>query len=835
MQQQAIFCGKKILCISSKFCDRMSCDILFYEVSMNSFNQFQTNIYRNYQEDQHLHTDVELLYVVDGSITVKLKDAVFELNKDDVIVINSSIQHSISTKERSIVCSIMYDYQVLVHILKKPNSFFLCNSVADKAKNYDKVVEICRDIIYQQVSSLKKTDSLKYSMLYQLLDELIENFVLDDTNSEISENYDADEKLQLIIHYVHTNYQDGISLSDLAKQMYTSTSTLSRLFKKQTGTYFAEYVNQVRTRYAVDELLYTEKNMTKIAMDCGFSNASAFTKVFREIYSMAPTEYRQKMKGSVSEAKSIDDDIREQIQLEYKKNIPAPEVESKVEAVLDVRNTTDFIRNWNKLVNVGFVHDVLKANNQYHIQYLAKELDFTYARIWMVFNSKTMVSDGKTIGNYNFDMIFEALDFLVDNNIKPWLDFTNRPYANVTNPAESEWFEDLRIIYKDKRVWEELYRTFVKLLIRRYGEKEVSSWRFEIGLEGFHDDYDEFYASGGFDFVDVYSFVAKTVKEVLPDAQVGYSAGAAIDYPTELEPILRTLKEGEYPPAFISAILFPYVPKHVKTLDGGKAQFVRTKDRDFEGTEINRIYDMFDKVGIPREKLSISEWNLTCSNRNYLNDSCFRACVFIRNVVKFAYAIDVLGLWIASDWQCNSFNSRSIINGGGGILSKDTIRKPIFFAIKMLNHLGSKLIAKGDNFIATKAGTDEYQIVCFNPVWFSPSYYIDAENQATVDEAKSYFNLKEDKKLVIKLTGVSENAGYYIKRRRVNQNFGSIIDEWEKFDNDSKLERTDVKYLQEMCVPNLSRTHAVSKGNVLTIEIDMQAEEFCALHIFPDY
>ena len=44
---------------------------------MNSYNQFQVDIYRDMAKTQHLHTDVELLYVIDGSIKVKLKDAVF--------------------------------------------------------------------------------------------------------------------------------------------------------------------------------------------------------------------------------------------------------------------------------------------------------------------------------------------------------------------------------------------------------------------------------------------------------------------------------------------------------------------------------------------------------------------------------------------------------------------------------------------------------------------------------------------------------------------------------------------------------------------------------------
>lgn len=801
---------------------------------MNSFNQFKVNIYRNMAETQHLHTDVELLYVVEGRIRVKLKDTIFTLDRDDVLVINSSIQHSIETVEKSIICSIKYDYQILVHILKKPNSFFLCNSATDKTKSYLEIIMLCRDIVYQHVTSLKKTDSLMYSMLYKLLDELVEHHMVDDTNTEISENYDADEKLQIIIHYVHTNYQDGISLSDLAKQMYTSTSTLSRLFKKQTGTYFAEYVNQVRTRYAIDELLYTEKNMTKIAMDCGFSNASAFTKVFREIYNMAPTEYRQKMKGKVAKEEPVDEDIKEKIETEFKHKDEVNAAEATIDAFVDVKQSAELKRNWNKLVNVGFIHDILRANNQYHIQYLAREIGFTYARIWMIFNAKTMVSDGTTVGDYNFDMIFEALDFLVENRITPWLDFTNRPYANVTNPEESAWFEDIRINYRDKRVWETLYKEFFKALIRRYGEKEISYWRFEIGLEGFHSDYDEFYINDGYDFVNVYSFLAETVKSLAPDAKVGYSAGAGVESPKEFENILKKLQESNHVPDFISTIVFPYIPKQITGIDGGKAEFVRSQDRDFEGTELDKIYSIFDKLEIDKSKLVVAEWNLTCSNQNYLNDSSFRGCLLIRNIVKYAKDIDIWGLWIATDWQCNSYAARNIINGGGGLVSKDTIRKPIFFALKMLNHLGTKVISRGDNYIVTKVADDEYQIICFNLVWYNSGYFIDAENQATVEDAKAYFDSKDNKKLIIKLAGVSKNAGYIVKRRSVNAEHGSIIDEWAKFNNDSKLERGEIKYLQEICGPELSRVHMKSKGEILQLEVDLCAEEFCVLHVFPE-
>ncbi len=801
---------------------------------MEKIDQFQVNIYKDLYRESHLHTDVELIYVVSGQADVKIKDTVFSMKKDDVLVINSSIQHSIETAEKTLLCSIKFDYRILVHVIKKPNSVFVCNSLTDRDRSYLAIIKYCRDIIYHEVVGYGKTDTLKYSMLYALLNELIENFMIDDSYDEISENYDADEKLQTIIRYVHTNYQEGISLSDLARQMYTSTSTLSRLFKKQTGTYFAEYVNQVRTRYAVDELLYTEKNMTRIAMDCGFSNASVFTKVFRETYNMAPTEYRQKMRGQEQQKPELDRSIRDEIKEKFRTENKGDNVESTDVATVDVGKSYKLSRCWNQIINVGFIHDISNANNQYHISYLVKNLGFRYARIWMIFNTKTLVSDGRTIGHYNFDLIYEALDFLVATGITPWLDFTNRPYANVKNADESIWYEDIRIKFEDKKVWEDLYKQFFTGLVRRYGQKELSLWRFELGFEGFHLDYDDFYYADGHDFVDVFHFVHKTIKKAIPEARIGYAAGAGFQDPSTFEPVIQKLADQDVRPDFISFILFPY--KTVAAEGEGenkKVSYVRTKDNEFERPQLEKIYQLMDSAGFGREQIVIAEWNLTVSNSNFINDSNFRGCVLVASVVRLFENLKAMGLWICSDWQCNSFASRNIINGGGGLLTKDTIRKPIYYAVKMLNLMGNDVIARGDNFMVTRLTADEYAIICFNPVVFNPSYFVKAENQANVDEVHSFFDYEQHKRLVIRLEGVSVNSWYYVKRRSINRRHGSIIDEWAKFDNASDLARNDVKYLQEMCVPSLTRTKQQSQGNVLTLEVDMEAEEFCMLHVFP--
>ena len=148
------------------------------------------------------------------------------------------------------------------------NFVFLCNSVSDTQSSYNELRNIFQELVYQEVRQTRKTECLKESLILKLLDCLIENYQLDNKAEalKLSEN---DLRMQQIFQYVHNNFQYGVNLSKLAEQMYVSTSTLSIFFKKQTGIYFADYVNQTRIRYAMQELLYTEKNIMKIAVDCG--------------------------------------------------------------------------------------------------------------------------------------------------------------------------------------------------------------------------------------------------------------------------------------------------------------------------------------------------------------------------------------------------------------------------------------------------------------------------------------------------------------------------------------------------------------------------------------
>jgi len=70
----------------------------------------------------------------------------------------------------------------------------------------------------------------------------------------------------------------------------------SNLFKKNIGKGFAEYLRDVRLDKARRLLAETEHKIVEIAMMVGYESYKSFTRAFRDVMGMQPTEYRQRMR-----------------------------------------------------------------------------------------------------------------------------------------------------------------------------------------------------------------------------------------------------------------------------------------------------------------------------------------------------------------------------------------------------------------------------------------------------------------------------------------------------------------------------------------------------------
>lgn len=105
------------------------------------------------------------------------------------------------------------------------------------------------------------------------------------------------ERIYSVSNYIHTHYQENLTLEGLARESYMSPYYLSHQFKRITGYTVTHYIHQVRVRNCQFLLINSRNKITDIAMECGFVSFSQFNRVFRKFSGESPSEYRKNHAG----------------------------------------------------------------------------------------------------------------------------------------------------------------------------------------------------------------------------------------------------------------------------------------------------------------------------------------------------------------------------------------------------------------------------------------------------------------------------------------------------------------------------------------------------------
>lgn len=102
-----------------------------------------------------------------------------------------------------------------------------------------------------------------------------------------------ENRITRVIQYIHTHYPEDITLADLSSKFYISEYYLCREFKKNTNRTIVEYIRRTRIMNAQRLFMETDKNVTEVARETGFSNLTHFNRVFRDVLGTTPSEYRK--------------------------------------------------------------------------------------------------------------------------------------------------------------------------------------------------------------------------------------------------------------------------------------------------------------------------------------------------------------------------------------------------------------------------------------------------------------------------------------------------------------------------------------------------------------
>lgn len=108
----------------------------------------------------------------------------------------------------------------------------------------------------------------------------------------IKKDIERQERVQVMLVYIHMYYADDLSLKDIADAGTMSIAQCNRCFNKILNVTPYEYLIQYRLQKATNLLKNATLNVTEISEIVGFNNVTHFIQAFKKVYGISPKKYR---------------------------------------------------------------------------------------------------------------------------------------------------------------------------------------------------------------------------------------------------------------------------------------------------------------------------------------------------------------------------------------------------------------------------------------------------------------------------------------------------------------------------------------------------------------
>lgn len=795
----------------------------------------------------HFHQNPEIIYVLDGSVEAEVESEKYTIEKGDVLLINANKRHSLRVTSGDLLLAQFYiNFTMLAESMGTNRILFWCNSAEDKNDAYEKLKKVLDRILGRYYSRELEGGFYLSSICYEAVYLLTSYFMVRADDARLKEQLNPDSsRIFEIQNYVQSNYMKQISLNDLAQKLYLTNAYLSKYIKKRFGLSFIEYVNNVRLFHAVEDLLHSERKITRIAMDNGFPTTAAFNKAFKEIYHMTPSAYRTKMSrggleetdrkyngaGMASPPDEADQAEREALETRVKQYLTGndaakeetnEQIWESVEG--DMLYAKSFSMPWKEIINIGSIDEILDSSVQRQLLQLKKEIDFRYVRVWNIFE-KEMYEEKEGSYKYNFSRVDRVFDFISEHDMKPYIELSFKPLHvsySINSPLVNR---DNDIIFHDWKGYQTVMEEFAVHLVNRYGVDEIEKWYFEL----WKDERINMLEEDGMYF-DCFETGWHALKKISDKMKVG-GAGFALAYDRyQYRELIRNWKKRDIRPDFITVYSYSYLLLRQDGIYFGK----RSLDGDFMLNQLTFFERILREEKFTPDELHVTEWNFTISNRNCINDSCAQGAYVMKTCIDAAGRVDKLGYWHGLDLHSEYFDSGSVLCGDNGLLTKDGIRKPAFYAFHFLNSLQPYVIARTPNAVITTNKKGSFVIACHNFKGFNYRYTLKEEKDIRIEDLDEIYEDLDPIRLSFAIKNV-DNGEYILRMFYVNRENGSIQDLWEDLDYMDNLSKGELEYMRRRTMPKVEMRKIRVSDHILNIKTEMMAHEIRMLDIRYQY
>lgn len=253
--------------------------------------------------DLHWHDELQITLVTKGNLIIQVNGIDHELENGQAILINKGILH-VTTKMAHDGEYVSFNFPEKLlgfytdsameenYVLPYTNSSFVSLVINGSVDWEKKVLEMLWEL--RNKFNMKKNWGWQYEIsikTVQLWFVLISNLSLS-TEEMPKHEKQQQERLQLMLSFIHQNYSSPITLQEIADAAHLSISESTRSFKKTIHTTPYDYLIKYRIKKSSELLTSTDYTITEIARRVGFNHVNHFIQSFKKYHGKTPKDHR---------------------------------------------------------------------------------------------------------------------------------------------------------------------------------------------------------------------------------------------------------------------------------------------------------------------------------------------------------------------------------------------------------------------------------------------------------------------------------------------------------------------------------------------------------------
>lgn len=257
--------------------------------------------YPQYRAPSHWHDDVEFIAVLSGEMKYDVNGECICLNRGEGIFVNARQLHYGFSNTRTecdflcvlfhpiILCSsVAMKQQFVLPLLENSNVPYIKFT---QKESWHRLIFQNLEKIYTERSSAVAPVKV-YSLFLDIWAELVQH-----ADAVQKSKVPADNNLILLknmIGFIQKNYQEKLSLADIARSGAVGQSKCCKLFREYLSQTPTAYLTFYRLNKSMELLRHTDMTVSEIALKVGFGGASYFSETFQKWMGLTPTEYKAK-------------------------------------------------------------------------------------------------------------------------------------------------------------------------------------------------------------------------------------------------------------------------------------------------------------------------------------------------------------------------------------------------------------------------------------------------------------------------------------------------------------------------------------------------------------